>query len=153
MSDARRDRQLIRYLTGELDAASARAVARRLAEDPEWARRYAALRATWGTLEPLANEPSAPGLARQILDRARREPRSELWAAVPLWLRAGAALALPLGLALGLGLSPDAAEPATAVEDAPWSSSLDGDTSDGLAAAYYELMVSSAEENGSSGVS
>lgn len=156
MSETRRDRELIRYLAGELDAEASRRIARRLAEEPELARRYAALRATWSALEPL-EDTSSPGasLAPEILARVRRESPAALWGAVPLWVRVGALAALPLGLALGLGLAPAPAESDTVQEDdsswSSWSTTLESDA-DGLAAAYYELLVSD-EDEGSAGVS
>jgi len=100
------ERELMRYLHGELSAERRLEVRRALERDPELAARYRQIEAAWEGLELPPPTAVPPGFAGRVVAHAHAErPASELsWSLAPLWARAGAALALAAGVWLGSGL-------------------------------------------------
>ena len=149
MSERGRDEELLRFLTGEIDAEAARELAGRMAEDPDLARRYATLRATWDGLELPPDPPPDPRLAARIVDRARREAPSFH---SPMWVRLATGAALPLGVVIGLLLSspslPTTPEAPSGSSEIEALASETANATDGLAALYYELLVSADDPSG-----
>jgi len=101
---SRDERQLLRLLLGELPAAAARDLERRLAADAALRARYERLAATWEALEPPPVTPLPDGFRDGVTAAARRLAGGELsWSRAPAWARGGAAVALAAGLVLGVG--------------------------------------------------
>lgn len=102
------ERQLMRWLAGELEADEARRLRDRLAKDPVLAREAERLRRTWSALEePAGAVPPVPaGFSGRVMARVREEaaPPRLSWSAAPGWARAASAAALVAGLFLGAGL-------------------------------------------------
>lgn len=94
------ERQLMRWLHGELPPAEAAALERRLEADPELADRARRLREVWGSLEPPPESPVPAGFTTRVMTAvASSGSSSPGWAALrPQW-----AAALALGLSLGIG--------------------------------------------------
>lgn len=102
------ERQLTRWLAGELTPDEERRLRRRLADDPALAREAERLRRTWDALEEPSGAAEAvpPGFSGRVMARVREEaatPRLS-WSAAPGWARAAGAAALVVGLFLGAGL-------------------------------------------------
>ncbi len=135
------DRQLMRLLHGELPAAEARELSARLAADPELARAYQRLAATWNGLELPPPAPVPWGFAAQVKGRAvaQRRPAVGLpaWRLAPAWARAAAVVALAAGLAAGLGLGQ--------LADSEAGGELAAFDDVGLAEAYVAVLEGDAE--------
>jgi anti-sigma factor RsiW len=104
---------LMRLLHGELSPERAAELRGRLDREPELARRYRQLEASWESLAPPPAAPSPPGFSGRVMARVRgaaAEGATLSWSLAPTWVRAAAAAALVAGLALGaeLGLLPSA---------------------------------------------
>lgn len=144
------ERQLMRRIHGELSAAEAAELERRIAGDPELEALERRYRALWAELElpPPAALPA--DFAAGVAAEARRRAGELRLATAPGWVRAGAAAALVGGMLLGallgggFAVSEPVAEQETAYYDAPlslaesyWltleesSGDLDGDALDG----------------------
>lgn len=116
-----RERELIRYLLGELDEGRARAFEARLAADPRLRAELARLRRAWEglTVPPPATVPA--GFSAQVLTRARGSRTGST--VLPRWLPGAAAAAFLAGIALGAGLG-GRAEPGPLEESAPFDETL-----------------------------
>ncbi|MDY7094579.1 MAG: hypothetical protein SX243_16530 [Acidobacteriota bacterium] len=99
--DQATERQLMRWLHGELTPAEVAVFERRLEEEPELADRYHRLREVWGGLEPPPEPPVPAGFSHRVMAAvASVESSTASWGALrPQW----AAVALVLGLTLGVG--------------------------------------------------
>lgn len=142
------DSDLMRLLHGELSPEEERRLRLRLAEDPGLEARYRRLSRAWDRLERPPVSP-APELTAEVLARVRREKISLGWNSAPLWARVAAGVALPLGLVLGLIAAPGAPHPPGAEDSdpsAPGSAGYERTRDDGLADAYYELMMEGETE-------
>ncbi|MEM1206116.1 MAG: hypothetical protein AAGN66_22995 [Acidobacteriota bacterium] len=100
---------LVRLLHGELGAAEAAALQRRIDQDEELRRRWQHLRTTWGALAPPPPTPTPEDLVHRVLARARREADGGSWRLAPTWAKASAGLAGAFGLTFGIllgGMAP-----------------------------------------------
>lgn len=141
------DSDLIRLLHGELSPEEERRLRARLGEDPGLEARYRRLSRAWDRLERPPISP-VPELTDEVLARVRREKISVGWNSAPLWARVAAGVALPLGLVLGLIAASGAPPPGAEDSDlsAPGSAAYERTRDDGLADAYYELMMGGETE-------
>ncbi len=102
---SRDERDLGRYLAGELDADERRVLRARAAGDPALAARLVSLEATWRQLELPSTVAVPAGFATGVVARARAEADRRLsWSLAPTWVRATAAAMLVAGVGLGVGL-------------------------------------------------
>ena len=121
MSDERhegrvRPDELLRLVRGEVAGERAEELRRRLAANPEGARRLRRLAAVWEGLElPPASSPP-PGFAMRVMARVRRRSAAEAplsWSAAPRWARAAGAASLAAGILAGVGVGLGPAAPPT----------------------------------------
>ncbi len=162
----RDERDLMRWLHGELPPERAARLEARIAREPELARRYRRLAATWGRLELPPAAPAPPGFAARVAARAeeaRARSSAEAEAFAPAWVRAAGALAVALGVTAGASLSwlaaplapaPSAAAATMATAAATTSSTTSSTTLDGtdsvpsLAEAYWTALSSDETKSG-----
>lgn len=105
-------RQLMKYLHGELDPARAREFERRLEAEPELRDELEAMRAVWASLDTPAPAPAPPHLVERTVARLAAEPRIG-WSPGLRWAAAAAVLAgIGLGSAVGLTLDNSLVDPA-----------------------------------------
>lgn len=109
---SRCDRWVLRRLQGQLDSAEQREL-EQLLEQPELARRAAALEATWRDLEPPPASSLPLELRNELMTAVRLEQARQAW---PMWARPGLAAALLLGVTIGMAASQPEL-PATATAD------------------------------------
>lgn len=105
--DQATERQLMRWLHGELTAAEVAALERRLEEEPELAARYRRLQEVWGSLELAPEAPVPAGFATRVMAEVGSSGSSPARSALrPQW-----AAALALGIILGVGAGLTLPEP------------------------------------------
>lgn len=115
------DSELMRLLHGELPRERERELEELLRRDPELARRYRRLAASWERLE-LPVTPPPPGFHGRVLARVRAEAARAAGLAArrpPTWARAFGVVALAVGAAVGAWLAAPLREPAPAVSASP----------------------------------
>lgn len=159
--NARRDRELMRLLHGELTPERTRELSAEVRRDPELAAAYERLVGLWRGLELPPPTPVPPGFAARVMSRARAAAANGPGlAAAPGWVRAAAALCLAAGLALGaaVGVWQEVGLAATPDEGiAEIGSDLGSELADSsglaeapsLADAYWEAL--GAESSGEGG--
>lgn len=97
-----RNRELVRWLAGELSADAGRELEARLAADPVAASRREAFRSVWEGLAEAPEHGVPPGFVTAVMGKVRAEGATEpSFAASPGWARLVAAGALAAGVALG----------------------------------------------------
>ncbi len=139
--------QLMRRLAGELPPDRARALDRRLAEEPALAARYRALERSWRALAPPPDSPLPAGLTARVMAEVRggRRPEPVSWRLAPPWVRAAAALALAAGVALGVGLGFESAPPS---ELPPMAPGIGISAPESLATSYWTAIEDATAEGG-----
>ena len=101
VTDDPQGRLLMRWIHGDLAADEARAVERRIAEDPGLAARHHRLAAAWEDLRLPASAGAPEGFRDGAVAAARRLAGELTWSLAPVWARAGSLAALIIGLVLG----------------------------------------------------
>ncbi len=121
MIDEASVRDLLRQLRGELPAAEAAALDRRLEKDAELRAERDRLASAWTALDGAPAGPVPPGFSARVMARARAERGGDWsWGALPGWARLAAAAALVVGIAAGASAVAGAA-PGHGSEAAQWS--------------------------------
>jgi anti-sigma factor RsiW len=140
MMDEASVRDLLRQLRGELPAAEAAALDRRLEMDAELRAERDRLASAWAALDGAPTGAVPPGFSERVMARARAERGGDWsWAALPGWARLAAAAALVVGIAAGAGAVAVAA-PGRSSEAGQWN--LEDEA---LAESYLTALENDAE--------
>lgn len=145
----RSERELMRLLHGELDAAAAAALRARLEREPELQAAYRRLEEAWRRLAEPPAEAVDPAFRVEVMERVRGAAAAGFppLGVAPRLARLLAALAVAAGVALGSGLAAGVVgpvDPAAGLQE-EWPDELAGPEEPTLAESYGQALGLSSD--------